>query len=194
MENLADYQDQSMNVILFSKEPSILDHWQKILNDVKSSRYQNIINCSSFKELGHAISEEDHILMYHLAAGDEEEKICYKFITKYQQQHKMIVFVNAPDASQGLRLFRSGIHGYSNTYLAANKLLIACYIIEQGKMWIGSETLEKLLTDCSFRSAQPINKLMKNSNHTVTNLNKTDAQEQKSFLGALFRGMKNLFG
>ena len=180
-----------MNVILFSKETYILDHWQNILNDVKSSRYQNIISCRSFKELGDAISDQDHILMYHLAAGDEEEKICYQFITQYQQQHKMIVFVNTPSASQGLRIFRSGIHGYSNTYLAANKLLIACYIIEQGKIWVGSETLNKLLNDCGFRATQPVNKLMNNSQQADNKVNK---DSDKSLIGVLFKGMKNLFG
>jgi hypothetical protein len=180
-----------MNVILFSKEQSILDHWKNILNDVKSSRYKNIIACNSFKELGDAITDEEHILMYHLATGDEEEKICYQFVSKYQQQHKMLVFVNAPNANQGLRIFRSGIHGYSNTYLAANKLLIACYIIEQGKIWVGSETLNKLLNDCGFRATQPVNKLM---NDNKQKLNTATKDDDKSFIGVLFKGMKNLFG
>ncbi len=163
-----------MNIILFSKEQSVLENWQNKLKHINSDYFNEVIHCSSFKELGKAVSDENHILLFHLANGNEEEKICYQFITKYQQQHKMIVLVNAPDATQGLRIFRSGVHGYSNTFLDEKKLSVAIDVIKQGRIWVGSETLNALVKNCGLNS-------------------KINKQKQKTLLGSVFYGIKKLF-
>ncbi|MFK5894524.1 MAG: hypothetical protein QM504_14990 [Pseudomonadota bacterium] len=176
-----------MNIILFSKDPSVLDHWQNKFTHIDSSRFNEIIQCSSFKQLGNAIADENHILLFHLASGDEAEKICYQFIFKYQQQHKMVVFVNSPNAAQGLRIFRSGAHGYSNTFLDEKKLSVAIDVIEQGKIWIGAATLKTLLNDCDFGSKN-------NQEKQVNNIDNSTEENPNSLLGALFKGIKKLFG
>jgi hypothetical protein len=176
-----------MNIILFSKEQSVLDLWQNKLTNINPTRFSEIISCSSFKELGNAIADENHVLLYHLLSGDDEERICYQFISKYQQQHKMMVCVNSPNATQGLRLFRSGIHGYSNTFLDDKKLLVAIDVVEQGRIWIGSETLNCLNNNCGLNSKN-INE--KSGDGSVN----TNDDKPSSLLGTLFRGIKKLFG
>ncbi len=171
-----------MNIILFSKEQPVLENWQSKLHGINTQHYNNVINCSSFKELSAALADKKHILLYHLPMGNSHEKICYQFVSQYKLQHQMMVFVNSPDASQGLRIFRSGIHGYSNTFLDQKKLLTAIDVIEQGKVWIGAELLKKLLTECDHK----------------TDKNNIAHQQQEAtdngFFGALVKGIKKLFG
>ncbi|MFK5985977.1 MAG: hypothetical protein QM479_11215 [Pseudomonadota bacterium] len=181
-----------MNIVLFSKDQGVREHWLSKLNSLDFTHYNGVISCTSYKELGNAIEDKNHILLYHLLAGDAQEKICYQFISKYQQQHKMIVFVNAPDASQGLRIFRSGIHGYSNTFLDQKKLLIAIDVIEQGKVWIGSKILAKLLKDCGLDEKVEHKSTNKESIQKET----AEAPQQEiktNLLGSLVKGFKKLF-
>ncbi len=187
-----------MKIILFSRDDIVIDHWKEKLNNSQSSKhssskYSDIISCSSFAELGEAISDENHILLFHLNKGESEEDICYQFITKYQQQQKMIVFVNKPEVAQGLRIFRSGVHGYTNTYLGKEKLLVAIDVIEQGKIWIGAATLNRLLKDCGLNSKN--NNKNTSSDDVITTNKVTTSEEKKSnLLGSLLKGVKKLFG
>jgi hypothetical protein len=195
-----------MRIILFSRENIVIDHWKEKLNSSdfskhsssklspskhSPSKHDEIISCLSFAELGEAISDENHILLFHLAQGDTEENICYQFITKYQQQQKMLVFVNKPDPAQGLRLFRSGVHGYSNTYLGKEKLLVAINVIEQGKIWIGAETLNRLLNDCGLDTKNSNKE--SSSNEVISNEVNSSKEKKNNLLKTLFMGVKKLF-
>ena len=69
-----------MNIVLFTKEQHVLEHWKEKLNNLDLSRFEETFICSSFKQLGNAIADENHILLFHLSSGEDEEKICYQFI------------------------------------------------------------------------------------------------------------------
>jgi DNA-binding NarL/FixJ family response regulator len=183
---------KNMKIILFSREDIVIDHWKEKLNSSSSSKYSNIISCASFAELGEAISDKDHILLFHLEQGESEEKICYQFITKYQQQQQMIVFTNKPEATQGLRIFRSGVYGYTNTYLGKDKLLVAIDVIEQGKIWIGAETLNRLLSDCGLDSNNDTTEKL--TKDLTFKKNPASNEKKNSLLDSLFKGVKKLFG
>jgi len=108
---------------------------------------------ASFKALGEQLQHPHAVLVFHLAPGDEEEKILYQFLSMYQQAHKMLILINVPVTAQGMRMYRAGIKGYCNTYLTPHKLMTAIKVVEQGKVWMGSEILKKLL-DCGLEKKE----------------------------------------
>lgn len=183
-----------MKIILFSRTHLIIEHWITKLEHCDSSKFTDIINCSGFKELGIAIGDPDHILLYHLAEGELEEKICYKFITKYQQQQKMLVFVNNPDPSQGLRIFRAGVHGYCNTYLGTKKLHVAIEVIAQGKIWVGGEILKHMSKKCGLNcsNSDSIGKDTKTSASATQQLLEA-VQSKSNLVATLLSGFKKLW-
>ncbi len=166
-----------MQLICFSKNKDVLDYLlekSRLVDD----RFE-VIMCDSFAVLGDAIENEDHLLVYFLTEGDEAEKICYQFISKYQQQHKMLVLVKKPDARQGLRLFRAGVHGYSNLRLDDKKFKVALDVLEQGKIWIAAETLKTLINDCQLRRQQEQQAQPESTGHSINEASASGSDNKK---------------
>lgn len=130
-----------MKLILLSNNTDILNRWQNILKE----HFEETVRCRSLEDLNANMMSDDIIVLYHLSPGVDQEKAVYQFVNHYRKAHRMMIMVNGPDPEQGIRILRSGVHGYGNSYLKPDKLRAAVKVIEQGEVWAGQDILQKLL-------------------------------------------------
>lgn len=171
-----------MKIILCSYNSEIVLEWESNLH----SQFEEFLLCSKNKSLLDIIHElqspSDYIIMYHMKSDPNDEKALYTLLQQHPIAHRILVLVNTPNTDQGIRLLHSGVHGYANARINAQKLLAAINVIIQGEIWAGEDILMKLLQKVPARSTHY---------RTDKNLNNNLSNREKQIIDQIIQGKTN---
>ena len=129
-------------IVLCSKNQNILDRWKNALNG-----YHVMEESTSLTQLEKTLSASPDIAILHasLPGLDTLEQL-QDLLRKYSNT-RFLVLSDKPSEKNAFQLLRSGIYGYSNTYLSAKLLSEAIKQIQNGEVWMGKR-LTRFLSEC----------------------------------------------
>ena len=126
-------------IVICSKNQNILNHWKNALNG-----HHVLDESTSLTQLEKTLSASPEIVILHasLPGLDTLEQL-QDLLRKYSNT-RFLVLSDKPSEKNAFQLLRSGIYGYSNTYLSA-KLLGLVYSSPKENSRIFFSTKSQLL-------------------------------------------------
>ena len=108
---------------------------------------------SSKEQLLFSLSDSPIVnIIYHLDNEVFSESQICEIQSRFKEKINVLVLSNMPDSQQGVRLLNSNVRGYANSWLAADKLIVALSVIEQGEIWAGAVLIDYLLHKSSEKN------------------------------------------
>jgi two-component system, NarL family, nitrate/nitrite response regulator NarL len=137
-----------MSLLICSTNETIRERWRTILG-----KHYTLLEAATHREIGHAaISESTATILLHRSMVSFEE-------IGDLARTPLMVFADVPDDREAVLLFRRGILGYANTYLAKERLLEAVQTVQSGRVWIGRSLMRRIIrgaTHTVLENRQPI--------------------------------------
>lgn len=123
-----------MNLLLCSTDKTILDRWEKFLeNSYRIQKANTIGDVVKMLEDGGI-----DLILLHRSLVD------LKFIESLHDR-PYITLADIPDDREAVKILRSGALGYTNAYISASRLKEVVKAVLSGRVWIGKQLLQKII-------------------------------------------------
>lgn len=133
-----------MMILLCSKNPNILVRWKTVLDGLYA-----MAEVLSLEQLQTALASvpAPELVILHASLPGVEALEDLQALLRQHARIKFLVLSDKPNENMAFQLIRSGVYGYSNTYLSPALLLEAINQIRQGEIWMGKR-LTRFLSEC----------------------------------------------
>lgn len=137
-----------MNLLLCSKNETVLEKWSSAL----SGKWQ-LQQAMSFNEIKTFLDQfEVDLLLLHRNMLDNAQLTSLCRETK--NVHKVFVFSDRPDDSEGMTCLKMGCVGYANTYIRQERLVAAIESVSSGLVWVGESLMRYLIKGLAATAPQ----------------------------------------
>jgi len=135
-------------ILLCTTSDTLLEHWKKSILDVHS----NVVVIRSETGLIKSIEQNQNaILVLDCNFFIDIKAYIYSLMDSFKELH--ILFMDdSPSFQKGKELLSLGIKGYANGRLSSIHLLQALTLINDGKIWLYPEFIQKLIQEASLDS------------------------------------------
>ena len=129
-----------MAVVLCHPTLAVRERWAPPVSEASSEIYYA---ASTFELVSAVRSTKASLALVHtscLRADGAAEML------KQYPYCKLIVLADKPDDQEGLYFLKAGVAGYTNTYIAPDRLKQAVAVAESGGVWVGQSLMTKLIS------------------------------------------------
>ena len=132
-----------MEILVCSADESVRKRWQDLLAD------RSVFHAASIDELRAAAGQKETALV--LVHRSLISKDTLRALRADLPAFKFFLLSDRPNEDEGVEFLKLGIVGYSNTYIAYDRLAEAVRIILAGSVWIGQQVMQRLIREASSR-------------------------------------------
>jgi len=133
-------------ILLCSKSKSLIEHWKESIIDI----YLDVIVVTSENGLIKSLeNNSESIILLDSNFFTNVKAYLYSIIDSFPKV-SIIFMDDCPSFKIGKELLPFGIKGYANSRLSSVHLLQALGIVNDGKMWLYPEFIQKLIKEASI--------------------------------------------
>lgn len=129
-------------IVICSHNQNILNRWKQALNG-----HHALEESASLPQLKKTLHSSPDIVILHASLPGLDTMENLQDILHKHSSTRFLVLSDKPNEKNAFQLLRSGVYGYSNTYLSAKLLSEAINQIENGEVWMGKR-LTRFLSEC----------------------------------------------
>lgn len=134
-----------MRILLGSGNLAVVERWRDLL-----AAHYSVEHASTMEELKRRVADGsfDLILLHRLLV----DLPVFAEIRASFPAAKFFLLSDNPDEEEGIAFLKLGIVGYSNTYVAPERLETALRVVEAGGVWLGQKIIRQLMLQTHFKS------------------------------------------
>lgn len=142
------------NILLCTTSEHVLEHWRESIINV----YSNLIVINSEKGLLKTLDDNPEAILVLDCNFFINEKDYVRSLLECYPNVNILFMDDCPSFKVGKELLPFGIKGYANSRLSSIHFLQAINLINDGKIWLYPEFVQKLIQEASVISNDEYNK------------------------------------
>lgn len=140
-------------ILLCTSSKTLLEHWRESIVDV----YVDVIAVSSERGLFKSLDQNQNAIVVFDCNFDKNPKEYILSLIECYPAVNILYMDDTPSFKTGKELLPVGIKGYANSRLSSIHLLQALSFIDDGKVWLYPEFIQRLIQEASVVSKKEYN-------------------------------------